>query len=91
MLKISRLGRLAGAVASVALGLSATQAMAAQNCLDLPPNKVGLQLYTFLADLRPPASPAGPAAGPIDPAQLNSVLGALQGAGWRNVENFGSA
>jgi sugar phosphate isomerase/epimerase len=86
MSNIFRPGRLAGAVAAAALALPATQAMAAPACLNLPANKVGLQLYSFMTELRPPG--AAPAA-PVDPKRLDAVFGVLQRDGWRNVENFG--
>lgn len=87
MPQIVRSSRLAGAILSAVLGLSATQTMAAQNCLDLPPSKVGLQLYTFLTHLRPSAGAT--AASLTDPARLEAVFGVLQQDGWRNVETFG--
>lgn len=86
MSKMLRFGRTAGAVAAIALALPASQAGAAQTCLHLPPNKVGLQLYSFMTELRPPGAAPGAV---VDLARLDAVFGILQRDGWRNVENFG--
>ena len=88
-----RQGSLA-ALATIAT-LTATSALAAgPKCLNLPAQKVGMQLYSVLSEFRP-AAPALPAGAPrpppahVDPARLDATFAALQAMGWRNIENFG--
>jgi sugar phosphate isomerase/epimerase len=81
-----------GAAAVAALALAASGALAADRaCLGLPKDKVGMQLFSVLTELRdppPPGAPRTPPA-PVEPARLDRTLAALHAVGWRNIENFG--
>jgi sugar phosphate isomerase/epimerase len=87
--------RIAASVFGGAAALAGSAAMAADaGCLGLAPDRIGMQLYSTLSELRPPqpAPPPGaprPPPAPLDPARLDSVFARLQTIGWRNVENFG--
>lgn len=84
---------LAGAVLLAAIASGTAAQAAAPNCLGIPADRIGMQLYSVATELRPPGPPlaAGaprPAPPPVDPVKLDSVLAALSGIGWRNIENY---
>ena len=88
--------RLLALAGCAAIGLSAPAARAAgPSCLNLPPAKVGMQLYSVYGVVAGP--PQRPAPGqPFTPPkasteQLAGLFGELHKMGWRNVENFAGA
>ncbi len=84
---------MAALLAATAVGFASTAWAAGPSCLNVPPAKIGLQLYSLLTEIRPPGPPlpAGaprPPPAPVDPARLERVYAGLQAIGWKNVENF---
>ncbi len=87
---------MAALLATAVVGFASTASAAGPACLNVPSAKIGLQLYSLLTDIQPPAAPlpAGaprPPPAPVDPARLESVYAGLQAIGWKNVENFNGA
>jgi sugar phosphate isomerase/epimerase len=78
------------ALLASALSAFAASAFAAPACLSVPAAKIGLQIYSVRAAVRPlpaPGTPPGTPQAPYEAAKLDAVLGQLQQIGWRNFEN----
>jgi sugar phosphate isomerase/epimerase len=85
-----------GLAAAGLLSLAAAAAEAApQQCAPIPPEKIGLQLFSLLPVLSSPAAP--PAAGAprqrppltVTRGALDTAVAAVTAIGYRNVERFG--